>query len=353
MIRSTSHRRGTGNALLAPVQLSTQHATFAGQRVETWADERALELSLDGQLRLRFLRRSRTPTRLGLSLEQGGARSDLEHALAALFGADHALRELELALPHADLADELFRSGLASSCATREGSVFVTLDRSMFFQRPAPFLGQTQEAFPLRYVLTGEKRHPLRPARREGVVYRRYIPALASTVSFRTLTSDDLEHFHRWMNDPRVSAFWELAGSREDHARYIETALLDPHLHPVIGLFDDEPFGYFELYWAKEDRIAPFYDARDHDRGLHMLVGEPRFRGPARVAAWLTSLVHFLFLDDPRTEHVVAEPRADNQKMIDYLGQAGFFLQKEFDFPHKRAAMMIVPRETFFVQHGP
>jgi RimJ/RimL family protein N-acetyltransferase len=82
-----------------------------------------------------------------------------------------------------------------------------------------------------------------------------------------------------------------------------------------------------------------------------MLVGEPEFRGPHRVVAWLPSLAHYLFLDDPRTRNVVAEPRSDNAKMIGYLQHAGFYREKEFDFPHKRAAMMILPREVFFGQY--
>jgi RimJ/RimL family protein N-acetyltransferase len=155
------------------------------------------------------------------------------------------------------------------------------------------------------------------------------------------------------MNEPRVAAFWELSGSREEHAAYLERLRTDAHILPLIGRFDGEPFGYFEAYWAKEDRIAPFYDAGDYDRGLHMLVGEARFRGPERVAAWLSSLAHYLFLDDPRTEHVVSEPRADNARMIDYLASRGFYKAKCFDFPHKRAAMMVLPRESFFSEFCP
>ncbi len=37
------------------------------------------------------------------------------------------------------------------------------------------------------------------------------------------------------------------------------------------------------------------------------------------MASWLSALVHYLFLDDPRTQRVVAEPRADNAKMIGYM----------------------------------
>jgi len=45
---------------------------------------------------------------------------------------------------------------------------------------------------------------------------------------------------------------------------------------------------------------------------------------------------------------VVAEPRADNAKMIGHLHNQCFHCEKEFDFPHKRAALMVLGRERFF-----
>jgi len=277
-------------------------------------------------------------------------------ALHAVFGWRPAVRRVSLELgARAALADHLCRVGVAGARSDADGGVRVDCLRSAFWQHPALWLAApTSAGFPLAYTVSEGKRHPRRPRPLRGTVYRRRVPELGATVSFRTIDPvRDLAPFHRWMNDPRVARFWEMPGSEEEHTRYMQRSLEDAHLHPVIGCFDDEPFGYFELYWAKEDRIAPFYDVDDYDRGLHMLVGEQRWRGPTRVAAWLTSLAHYLFLDDPRTRNVVAEPRADNATMIGYLGRAGFFREKEFDFPHKRAAMMVLRREVFFDERAP
>lgn len=189
----------------------------------------------------------------------------------------------------------------------------------------------------------------LPPAR---LVYARPIFELKSTLALARLAPRlHLDCFHEWMNAPRVAAFWELSGSREQHAAYVQSILENPAVEPLIGYFDADPFGYFEAYWAARDRIAPYYDVAEHDRGIHMLVGEERHRGSARVQAWLLGLVHYLFLSDPRTERVVSEPRADNAKMISYLQQAGFVKVKEFDFPHKRAALMVLSRRHFFELH--
>ncbi len=193
--------------------------------------------------------------------------------------------------------------------------------------------------------MTATVSHPQRPAKPQGEVYRRFDPQLGAWISLRTLDIElDLERFNRWQNTPRVLAFWDEGGSLEDHRQYLEKLADDPHTLTLIGCFDDQPFAYFEAYWAKEDRIAPFYDADDYDRGIHMLVGEQAHRGPHKVASWLSALTDYLLQDDPRTRRIVAEPRADNAKMIGYMQSQGYKRIKEFDFPHKRAALMVLER---------
>ena len=193
--------------------------------------------------------------------------------------------------------------------------------------------------------MTATVSHPQRPAKPQGEVYRRFDLQLGAWISLRTLDIElDLERFNRWQNTPRVLAFWDEGGSLEDHRQYLEKLADDPHTLTLIGCFDDQPFAYFEAYWAKEDRIAPFYDADDYDRGIHMLVGEQAHRGPHKVASWLSALTDYLLKDDPRTRRIVAEPRADNAKMIGYMQSQGYKRIKEFDFPHKRAALMVLER---------
>ncbi|MHC6226532.1 GNAT family N-acetyltransferase [Pseudomonas sp. X10] len=223
-------------------------------------------------------------------------------------------------------------------------------ERTLFWQLPQPWLGQSADGiYPQQMRISDGKRHPRRPPKPRGEVYRRFDARLGAWVSLRTLEIDqDLERFNRWQNNPRVLQFWQEGGSLEQHREYLDKLEADPHALTLIGCFDDEPFAYFEAYWAKEDRIAPFYPADDYDRGIHMLVGEDKHRGPHKVASWLSALVHYLFLDDPRTQRVVAEPRADNGKMIGYMQDQCFHCEKEFDFPHKRAALMILGRERFF-----
>lgn len=245
----------------------------------------------------------------------------------------------------ATLARELADTGLA---IMSEG-LMVLLPELVMQRRDNWLVNPARPPFPQLHVMTDGRRHPRRAAKPAGKVYGRFIPWLSQVISFRVADlENDLHLLHRWMNDPRVDAFWNEAGDLDKHRRYLAGILADPHMLPLIGCFGDEPFGYFELYWAKENRIAPFYDAGDYDRGWHVVVGEDAFRGRRYISAWLPSLMHYMFLDDCRTQRIVGEPAAAHSQQLRNLERSGFAKIKNFDFPHKRATLVMLLRERFF-----
>jgi len=318
----------------------------SGNRLGADETDTRLSLVLEGQplIQLRLERGAD----LRLSLQDAGNQPSGNAIWAAcywLFARDSACQRLVWSLEHTP--DQALRSGLLLPGAVAGQYV---CERTLFWQRPQPWLGEPfSGVYPQQMAITDGKRHPLRAPKPRGEVYRRFDARLGAWVSLRTVEVEgDVERFNRWQNNPRVLAFWQEGGTLQQHREYLSKLEADPHTLTLIGCFDDEPFAYFEAYWAKEDRIAPFYDAGDYDRGIHMLVGEEHQRGSHKVASWLSALVHYLFLDDPRTQRVVAEPRADNQRMIGHMHNQCFHCEKEFDFPHKRAALMMLGRERFF-----
>lgn len=234
---------------------------------------------------------------------------------------------------------------------------------SPFGSRPA-WVPETQDpdlsGYPLpppEYVMTSDASaltwHPRRRAKPTpgSVIYSRYIPHLKETFSMIALDYANAEHlnlFHTWQNDPRVSQGWNETGTLDQHREYLRKAHEDPHQITILARFDDISFAYFEVYWGKEDRIGAYYSAGDYDRGRHSLVGDVRFRGPHRVSAWWSSLMHYLFLDEPRTVSVVGEPKYTNSSVLMYDLMHGFGLDKFIDLPHKRSALVSCSRERFF-----
>ena len=215
---------------------------------------------------------------------------------------------------------------------------------------------------PTQFTFTNHIRHPIRskPPRQGETFYTRFIPSMDQWLSFRvpTLSSKPCPHYgpsamtnagslpavlpshsgpsvatlptlasfverksdtdllHAWMNDPRVNAAWGCAGPRYTQQKFLEDGLSSRHSFPVIGCWDGRPFGYFEIYWVKEDRLGRLLggDVGNYTRGLHVLVGENEFRGPKRVRAWLDALIHYCWSVDSRTETIMLEPRVDNAK---------------------------------------
>ncbi|KAG9687839.1 hypothetical protein KCU95_g11015, partial [Aureobasidium melanogenum] len=246
---------------------------------------------------------------------------------------------------------------------------------------------------PTQYIFTDNVRHPVRPKppRQGETFYTRFIPSLGEYLSFRVASlskrpvqhigpvsdpapgasplrasasvSDsqvptigtmdhemsDTEILHKWMNDERVAYSWGEQGPMSHQEEFLKVGLTNKHSMPVIGCFDGKPFGYFEIYWVKEDRLGSYlgYQVSDYDRGLHLLVGEQRFRGSHRVKVWLSALIHYCFLADPRTETVMLEPRVDNAKVKQYCEEVGFFKEREISFPHKQSNLMKIRREAW------
>lgn len=211
----------------------------------------------------------------------------------------------------------------------------------LWLQHPAP-------AFPTIWQSGPHGRFPRRPPKPQGALYRRHIPWLGQTLTFRALTLDDLPTFHRWQNDPRVAAFFDEAGTLDQHRAYIQRLLDDPHMFPILAALDGRDFAYFELYWARENRIGAHCDADPWDRGWHVLVGEADIRGADYVTAWMPSLMHYMFLAEPRTQAILGEPKASHAQQLKNLGRGGFAHVRDFDFAHKRASLVRLERQHFF-----
>ena len=231
---------------------------------------------------------------------------------------------------------------------------------------------------PPQYTITSGVRHPIRPKppRQGETFYTRYVPSVGQYLSFRTAslsakavayngpttslnplkhqttsslsslpahisaasiseptppspsseTEDttmmtDLQLLNKWMNTERVSKFWGCSGPQSTQEKFLQTNMASKHSFPAIGLWDGKPFGYFEIYWVKEDILGRHLGDRadNYDRGIHVLVGEEEFRGKHRVKLWITALAHWAFIQDYRTNSVVLEPRMDNERYNSYI----------------------------------
>ncbi|KDE07161.1 hypothetical protein, variant 2 [Microbotryum lychnidis-dioicae p1A1 Lamole] len=248
------------------------------------------------------------------------------------------------------------RKGSGNGTLISRGAVFQLFKYACTSNQEAPL-------FPYVVAETAGTVHPLRPTKPvpASTIYSRHIPHLQQFFSLHVAGPSDLDTLHAWLNDERVDVFWQEKGNFEQHQKFLTDRTSDAHLLPVIGSYlpettpegqvntSKEPATYSEIYWVKEDRLGPLMEGvQDYDRGLHMLVGSNAHRGPHRIRAWMPSLVHYCFLDEPRTQRVVCEPNEKNVKILKYLQSVGFERHGSVAFPHKTAALMVVDRVRFY-----
>jgi RimJ/RimL family protein N-acetyltransferase len=155
----------------------------------------------------------------------------------------------------------------------------------------------------------------------------------------------DLPLVGRWMNDPTVAEFWELAGPHNRAEEHVKAQLTgDGRSVPCLGLLDGTPMSYWELYRADLDPVARHYPARPHDTGIHLLIGSAADRGRGLGSALLRAVADLALDKRPACARVIAEPDIRNTPSIAAFLTAGFRFSAEVDLPDKRAALMVRDR---------
>ncbi|WP_460106434.1 GNAT family N-acetyltransferase [Streptomyces sp. YKOK-J1] len=156
---------------------------------------------------------------------------------------------------------------------------------------------------------------------------------------------DDLPLIHRWMNDPAVDAFWELAGPMDRTENHLRAQLDgDGRSVPCLGVLDGVPMSYWEIYRADLDPLARHCPTRPHDTGIHLLVGEAADRGRGLGSALLKAVTDLVLDRRPACARVVAEPDVRNTASVTAFLRAGFRFASEVELPGKRAALVVRDR---------
>jgi RimJ/RimL family protein N-acetyltransferase len=149
----------------------------------------------------------------------------------------------------------------------------------------------------------------------------------------------DLPVIHRWMNDPEVARYWELAGPAARTEEHVRRQIELPHTEPMLARLSGRPIGYWELYRAAEDPLARHYPAQPDDLGVHLLIGEGDCRGLGLGSLMLRVLADTVQARSPR--RIVAEPDERNLASIRAFTAAGFTAEASLELPDKRATLML------------
>ncbi|GII80464.1 acetyltransferase [Sphaerisporangium rufum] len=157
---------------------------------------------------------------------------------------------------------------------------------------------------------------------------------------------EDIEVVHRWVNQERAR-FWGMLGLDQEQVAEIYTHLdaLPTH-HAYLVRRDGRPVALFQTYRPDADPVGECYDVQPGDMGVHLMIGPPEDGPePGFTGHLLGAFLRFV-LADPATRRIVAEPDAQNAKVIDRLLRTGFTLGPEIHLAEKRARLAFLDRDA-------
>ena len=174
------------------------------------------------------------------------------------------------------------------------------------------------------------------------------IPQLSEPYRLRAADAErDAAMVSEWMNRPHLVEAWEYPWPPQRWRRYLQAQLDGEYSRPLIGFFKGDPIGYFELYRAAKDSIAPCYDADPHDIGMHAAIADERFINRGIAPLLLPRVVASIFELDPRCRRIMFDPDHRNTGARRVCEFAGAEFLGEHDMPNRRMALYALHRDRF------
>jgi siderophore synthetase component/RimJ/RimL family protein N-acetyltransferase len=157
----------------------------------------------------------------------------------------------------------------------------------------------------------------------------------------------DLDLLFTWVTHPRAH-YWGLQGATLDRVREEYQGFLDnPHYDVWLGLDDDEaPLFLAETYDPAHSELAPHYDVRPGDIGMHVLVAPPTRKRSGVTSAVMRAVMDFCFAD-PRIERVVVEPDVRNDAIQRKNAEVGFVPERDVPLHGKTGRLSFCTRTAY------
>ncbi|MEV6342294.1 GNAT family N-acetyltransferase [Actinoplanes sp. NPDC051851] len=157
----------------------------------------------------------------------------------------------------------------------------------------------------------------------------------------------DLAMLHGWVTHPR-SVYWMLQGATVEQVRAEYQGIVDnPHHHAWIGLDDDgTPLFLAETYDPAHSELAPHYDVRPGDIGMHVLVAPPTRKRSGLTSAVMRAVMDFCFADS-RVDRVVVEPDVTNEAIARKNAEVGFVVVKDVPLHGKTGRLSFCTRAAY------
>ncbi|WP_298739704.1 GNAT family N-acetyltransferase [uncultured Chitinophaga sp.] len=179
-----------------------------------------------------------------------------------------------------------------------------------------------------------------------GSLYTKHVPGLGN-FSFRPLQIDeDIALIHNWVNLD-YARYWQMQHTTIEQVTAAYTTITQAkHSHAFMGFYNNTPAFLWESYQAVNDPIGKYYEAREGDYGLHLLVAPVETPIHHFTLHILKTIIDFM-LTNPAVERLIVEPDVRNEKMHVLTKRVGFEYQQEIQLPQKTAYLAFCTRAQY------
>ena len=149
-------------------------------------------------------------------------------------------------------------------------------------------------------------------------------PVLAEPYHVRLVDPDrDTDLITEWMHRPHLVQAWERPWPPEKWRNHLGLQLDGEYSRPLIAGFEGRDYAYLELYRPAKDHIAPGYEARADDVGVHAAIAEPAIVNKGFAVRLMPKMIDAIFAAEPACERVIFDPDSRNtgaQRLCEFVG---------------------------------
>lgn len=167
----------------------------------------------------------------------------------------------------------------------------------------------------------------------------------ADNFLFRPVDFDrDLSTLHEWMHQPHIAPFWKLNLPMSEFKQWLKQSIEADHKDIYIGTFNGKPVCYLIAYSIEKDPIKEFYEYRNGDLGMHLLIGPREYLNREDGLSMIRSMIIFLFDHYKEARRIIGEPDIRNRIVIPILKKLGGEVISKINLQNKKASLIVGER---------
>ncbi|MFB5087720.1 GNAT family N-acetyltransferase [Psychrobacillus sp. PGGUH221] len=153
----------------------------------------------------------------------------------------------------------------------------------------------------------------------------------SNEILIRKMNQDDFELMVKWLNDPKVLAFYEESPTNYDKVvnKYGPRVEGKHYVNPCMIEYKNETIGYIQFYPIQENELIKYgYPQNQNIYGIDQFIGETQLWGKGIGTSMISMMVNYLSIHKS-VSRILLEVKNTNVRAISSYEKCGFKKMKE------------------------